>query len=318
MFALQEAEAELFKGINGDKEQLSQHEYMRGISAWNFDLEALRRQASLVIIPNEEIYNSEIQELNRNGDVPKGKPVIQRSQTMPLEYFSEKDMVSESSSQLTGSLLPSFHRKFLPALGYQVGIISNESNACNSSDRAAEKLAFEEPRQVLHPLADTKKIRKAGSDQQEKPKNGYADSPVNRESSTLSKEPLADTKQVRKPGNEQEKPKNGYIVSHVNRESSTSEEILPLLQSLLVQNDIQRAQVIRLIRFFDRTAKTENPISKTEGVQIYPSKEKDLQSQVQFLEQSVEKLVEEVQRRKDINSQLEQQISSLISSNNIS
>lgn len=44
MFALQEAEAELFKGINGDKEQLSQHEYMRGISAWNFDLEALRRQ----------------------------------------------------------------------------------------------------------------------------------------------------------------------------------------------------------------------------------------------------------------------------------
>ncbi|ANM61103.1 Protein kinase superfamily protein [Arabidopsis thaliana] len=307
---LKEAEAELFKGINGDKEQLSQHEYMRGISAWNFDLEALRRQASLVIIPNEEIYNSEIQELNRNGDVPKGKPVIQRSQTMPLEYFSEKasDMVSESSSQLTGSLLPSFHRKFLPALG----------NACNSSDRAAEKLAFEEPRQVLHPLADTKKIRKAGSDQQEKPKNGYADSPVNRESSTLSKEPLADTKQVRKPGNEQEKPKNGYIVSHVNRESSTSEEILPLLQSLLVQNDIQRAQVIRLIRFFDRTAKTENPISKTEGVQIYPSKEKDLQSQVQFLEQSVEKLVEEVQRRKDINSQLEQQISSLISSNNIS
>ncbi|AEE35061.1 unnamed protein product [Arabidopsis thaliana] len=302
---LKEAEAELFKGINGDKEQLSQHEYMRGISAWNFDLEALRRQASLVIIPNEEIYNSEIQELNRNGDVPKGKPVIQRSQTMPLEYFSEKasDMVSESSSQLTGSLLPSFHRKFLPALG----------NACNSSDRAAEKLAFEEPRQVLHPLADTKKIRKAGSDQQEKPKNGYADSPVNRESSTLSKEPLADTKQVRKPGNEQEKPKNGYIVSHVNRESSTSEEILPLLQSLLVQNDIQRAQVIRLIRFFDRTAKTENPISKTEGVQ-----EKDLQSQVQFLEQSVEKLVEEVQRRKDINSQLEQQISSLISSNNIS
>jgi len=110
---------------------------------------------------------------------------------------------------------------------------------------------------------------------QEKPKNGYADSPVNRESSTLSKEPLADTKQVRKPGNEQvifvyfeynnvmrflvcdslvltfennvpyqEKPKNGYIVSHVNRESSTSEEILPLLQSLLVQNDIQRVCVL--------------------------------------------------------------------------
>ncbi|CAH8257720.1 unnamed protein product [Arabidopsis lyrata] len=310
---LKEAEAELFKGINGDKEQLSQHEYMRGISAWNFDLEDLRRQAA--IVPNDEMCNSEIQELNTNGDVPKGKPVMQRSQTMPLEFFSEKDMMSESYSQLTGSLLPSFHRKFLPTIGYQVGILSDERNACCSSDGVAEKLALGKPHQ-LEPLADTEQIGKAGSEQ-EKPKNGYAVSPVNRESST-SKEPLADTKQIRKAGNEQEKPKNGYIVSPVNGESSPSKEILPLLQSLLVQNDIQRAKVIRLIRFFDRTAGTENPISKTEGVQVYPSKEKDLQSQVQFLEQSVEKLVEEVQRRKEINSQLEQQISSLISSSSSS
>ncbi|CAE5963677.1 unnamed protein product [Arabidopsis arenosa] len=312
---LKEAEAELFKGINGDKEQLSQHEYMRGISAWNFDLEDLRRQAA--IIPNDEMCNSEIQELNTKRDVgldvPKGKPVMQRSQTMPLEFFSEKDMMSESYSQLTGSLLPSFHRKFLPTIGYQVGILSDKSNACCSSDGVAEKLALEKPHQ-LEPLADTEKIGKAGSEQ-EKPKNGYAVSPVNRESST-SKEPLADTKQIRKAANEQEKPKNGDIVSPVNGESSPSKEILPLLQSLLVQNDIQRAKVIRLIRFFDRTAGNENPIAKTEGVQIYPSKEKDLQSQVQFLEQSVEKLVEEVQRRKEINSQLEQQISSLISSSN--
>ncbi|KAG7586549.1 Protein kinase domain [Arabidopsis thaliana x Arabidopsis arenosa] len=308
---LKEAEAELFKGINGDKEQLSQHEYMRGISAWNFDLEDLRRQAA--IIPNDEMCNSEIQELNTNGDVPKGKPVMQRSQTMPLEFFSEKDMMSESYSQLTGSLLPSFHRKFLPTIGYQVGILSDKSNVCCSSDGVSEKLALEKPHQ-LEPLADTEQIRKAGSEQ-EKPKNGYAVSPVNRESST-SKEPLTDTKQISKAGNEQEKPKKGDIVSPVNGESSPSKEILPLLQSLLVQNDIQRAKVIRLIRFFDRTAGNENPISKTEGVQVYPSKEKDLQSQVQFLEQSVEKLVEEVQRRKEINSQLEQQISSLISSSN--
>ncbi|KAG7589643.1 Protein kinase domain [Arabidopsis suecica] len=308
---LKEAEAELFKGINGDKEQLSQHEYMRGISAWNFDLEDLRRQAA--IVPNDEMCNSEIQELNKNGDVPKGKPVMQRSQTMPLEFFSEKDMMSESYSQLTGSLLPSFHRKFLPTIGYQVGILSDKSSACCSSDGAAEKIALEKPHQ-LEPLADTEQIGKAGSEQ-EKPKNGYAVSPVNRKSST-SKEPLADTKQIRKAANEQEKPKNGDIVSSVNGESSPSKEILPLLQSLLVQNDIQRAKVIRLIRFFDRTAGTEDPISKTEGVQVYPSKEKDLQSQVQFLEQSVEKLVEEVQRRKEINSQLEQQISSLISSSN--
>ncbi|XP_010427820.1 PREDICTED: serine/threonine-protein kinase BLUS1 [Camelina sativa] len=235
---LKEAEAELFKGLNGDKEQLSQHEYIRGISAWNFDLEDLKRQASL--IPNDEMCDSEIQELNANGevrvDVPKGNTVVQRSQTMPLEYFSEK-------------------------LG------------------TAEKLVPEEPH-VLEPLADT-------------------------------------TKQVKKAGHEPEKPKNGYIVSPVNRTPCAATEILPLLKSLLVQNDIQREKVIRLIRYFDGSAETGNPIPKTEGVQIYPSKEKDLQSQVQFLEKSVNKLVDEVQRRKEINSQLEEQISSLTDSNSI-
>ena len=38
----------------------------------------------------------------------------------------------------------------------------------------------------------------------------------------------------------QEKPKNGYTVSPVNQASCTATEILPLLQSLLFQNDIQR------------------------------------------------------------------------------
>ncbi|EOA34992.1 hypothetical protein CARUB_v10020084mg [Capsella rubella] len=249
---LKEAEAELFKGINGDKEQLSQHEYMRGISAWNFDLEDLRRQASL--ISNDEMCNSEIQELNENGevelDVPKRNTVVQRSQTSS-ECHSEKDMMSESESQSTSPLLPTL------------------------GEGTEEKLVPEEP----HLL-----------------------------------EPLADTKQVNKAGHEPEKPKNGYTVSPVNQTSCAATEILPLLQSLLVQNDIQRAKVIRLIRLFDGSAAEtgRSHIPKVEGVQ-----EKDLQSHVQFLEQSVDKLVDEVQRRKDINSQLEQQINSLINSNNI-
>ncbi|KAF8049606.1 hypothetical protein N665_2171s0009 [Sinapis alba] len=267
---LKETEAELFKGINGDKEQLSQHEYMRGISAWNFDLEDLRKQASLNL--ENEMCSSEI----GDDDVTKRKPMVQRSQTMSLDMFkvSDKDlmMMSSSNSLTYGAVLPSFHRKFLPAIGYhQVSTFSEERNALRV--RAAEALALEEPNQP--------------------------------------KEPLEDTKQM------PEKPKNGYTVSPVNRESCTATEILPLLQSLLVQNDIQREKVIRLIRFFDPTAETENPISKTiQGVQqIYPSsRERELQSQVDFLEKSVEILVEEVKRRKEINDQLEGQIRNLTSS----
>lgn len=54
-----------------------------------------------------------------------------------------------------------------------------------------------------------------------------------------------------------------------------------------------------------------NPLFNTEGVQISSSRERELQSQVQFLQQSVEKLVEEVQRQKTLNAQLEGKISSL-------
>ncbi|CAF2194115.1 unnamed protein product [Brassica napus] len=284
---LKEAEAELFKGINGDKEQLSQHEYMRGISAWNFDLEDLRKQASLN--PDSEMCSSEV-----GDDVPKRKPM---------------DLMMSSSNSLTyGAVLPSFHRKFLPAIGYQVGTFSEERKALR--ERTAESLALEESHQPKEPLADTKPILSIEDPHQ---LGSLGDT-----LQTLAlEEPLGDsTKQMGKAGSEPEKPKNGYTVSPVNQASCTATEILPLLQSLLFQNDIQREKVIRLIRFFDPTAETENPISKTiQGVQMYTSsRERELQSQVDFLEKSVEILVEEVKRRKEINDQLEGQIRSLTSS----
>ncbi|KAL1215360.1 Serine/threonine-protein kinase BLUS1 [Cardamine amara subsp. amara] len=281
---LKEVETALFKDLDGDEDKLSQHEYMRGISAWNFDLEDLKRQASL--IPADETCSSEIRELNRTRDVeldaPKGNKMVQRSNTLPLESFKslEKDMINESNNQLSGSLLSSFRRKFLPAIGYQVGMLSDGRNACCSSGGAETKLALEEPDQL---------------------------------------QPLVDIKQMKKAGNEPEKkPKNGYTVSPANSASCSVTEILPLLQSLLVQNDIQRAKVLRLIRFFDPNAETGNTIPKTQGVlQMCPSREKDLLSQVQLLGKSVEKLEDELQRRKEINSQLEEQISSLTNLNSI-
>ncbi|CAF1907411.1 BnaC02g19800D [Brassica napus] len=289
---LKETEAELFKGINGDRE----HEYMRGISAWNFDLQDLRKQASLN--PDNEMCSSESQDVG--VDVPKRNPMIQRSKTMSLEMFkiSDKakclflhisDLMSASNSLTIGPLLPSFRRKFLPAIGYKVGILSDESNACRK--RAAEALALEEPNQLETLAVDTKQT------------------PVLEEIHQL--EPITDTKHMLAL----QKPKNGYRVSSVSRASCTANEVLPLLQSLLDQNDIQREKVIRLIRFFDGTvSETQNSTSKNKGMQINPSRERELQSQVNFLEQSVEILVEEVKRRKEINDQLEEHIRSLTSS----
>ncbi|XP_029121882.1 uncharacterized protein [Elaeis guineensis] len=49
--ALKHKEAELFaqkKMLDGEKEEMSQNEYKRGISSWNFDIEDLKAQASLI------------------------------------------------------------------------------------------------------------------------------------------------------------------------------------------------------------------------------------------------------------------------------
>lgn len=244
------------------------------------------------------------------------KPYIDISLCVPYFVVSAnflvptlQDLMSVSNSQtIGGSLLPSFRRKFLPAIGllsttllfyillmlsrvtylidnslfcllqllkqtcwsrYQVGVPRvDESNASRSSEGAVE-----ETRQ-LEPLADSTNLTLA------------------LEVETRQLEPLVDGTKQKLPLEEEprqveplaeKKPKNGYTVSPVNRAACTANEILPVLQSLLVQNDIQRVcclflmllvdmlyiyltltlymfliswqeKVIRLIRFFDRTA----------------------------------------------------------------
>ncbi|KAM7280324.1 hypothetical protein ACFE04_007458 [Oxalis oulophora] len=50
------------KALHGDKDHLSQQEYIRGISAWNFNLEDLKSQAAL--IPDDDIMNAEDVDVN--------------------------------------------------------------------------------------------------------------------------------------------------------------------------------------------------------------------------------------------------------------
>lgn len=104
-------------------------------------------------------------------------------------------------------------KNILDGRRYKVGILSDESNACRK--RAAEALALEEP----HQLEDTKQTLPL-----EEPHQLVEALAEDTKQTLALEEPLA------------EKPKNGYTVSPIN----TATEVLPLLQSLLVQNDIQR------------------------------------------------------------------------------
>ncbi|KAG6716017.1 hypothetical protein I3843_04G024800 [Carya illinoinensis] len=60
------------KALYGDKEHLSQQEYIRGISAWNFNLEDLKTQAALIQddgMPNAEDQDVSKKQKDRHDDV---------------------------------------------------------------------------------------------------------------------------------------------------------------------------------------------------------------------------------------------------------
>ncbi|KFK34696.1 hypothetical protein AALP_AA5G179600 [Arabis alpina] len=92
--------------------------------------------------------------------------------------------------------------------------------------------------------------------------------------------------------------------------SGNADQILPLLKNLLVQNEIQRERLMGLIKLYDPTAaENRNPIVNAEGGQI--ATETDLSAVVQFLEQSVLKLEEELENQKKVNAQLKDEINRL-------
>ncbi|KAF8083583.1 hypothetical protein N665_0765s0024 [Sinapis alba] len=99
--------------------------------------------------------------------------------------------------------------------------------------------------------------------------------------------------------------------SAVNPLFSDAAQILPLLQNLLLDNDIQRERLTGLIQLYAPTAHI-NALMNNEDEQI--AREAYLSSQVHFLEQSVQQLEEEVENQKKLNAQLEEQIKSLTTS----
>ncbi|CAH2079872.1 unnamed protein product [Thlaspi arvense] len=118
-----------------------------------------------------------------------------------------------------------------------------------------------------------------------------------------------------RPISEEEEPldaeNNSFISSaSLNTLPSDAAQILPLLQNLLLSNEIQRERLLGLIQLYDPSAAEDR--NAIEGEQI--ATETDLLSEVHFLEQSVEKLKEEVENQKKANAELEEEISRLTKS----
>ncbi|XP_071738985.1 serine/threonine-protein kinase BLUS1 [Rutidosis leptorrhynchoides] len=237
------------------EEQMSQQVYIRGISAWNFNLEDLKNQAML-INDYDEVSNVE-------------DPIIAKQQN---------------------------------------GVYNNHSDAksdeiCNLEDSFAALPIQPQPLQALDQITVLW---------------GCFD---------ISEEDVATISQTERdetPLNLNPEDKDSVPVLGPTSSVSAA-SFIPSLQTIFQHNMAQREEILRLIKFVDQTSSSSsaNPMDHVElgnngFTQIPPSpREIELHSQVIQLQQSVGSLVEQLQRQKMRNAQLEKQLIDLVKENGI-
>ncbi|KAH6829223.1 Protein kinase superfamily protein [Perilla frutescens var. hirtella] len=345
------------KALYEDKEQLSQQEYIRGISAWNFNLDDLKTQAAL--IPDDFMSNSEYASVS--GKHADGQEKL----------FSEKDNDSKAVSQLEDELndlpnledsLAAFPMKPLQALKGCFDVCEDDIAAGSPSSRDSVPSDSEQQNQQ-HSFTSTVD-REAGTNDGGDSSHSVVAGNRKFSSGSLLQEYVLSPKKLVGNGdrdylqprfqvernysgplqyrhkkdfsipNAGEDASEGAIVERRGRFKVTSADVspkgpinllspiscgstsptmlsnsaasvLPSLQFILQQNTAQRDELLKLIKLLEQNS--GNGSELTEAGTLSPinstMKERELQSQVIQLQQSIGSLVEELQRVKAKNSQ---------------
>ncbi|XP_047075617.1 serine/threonine-protein kinase BLUS1-like [Lolium rigidum] len=359
------------------KEQLSQKEYIRGISGWNFNLEDLKAAAALLDSSNgtycfdtnnkdkdglqdayneaEDIYQErvnlgastrleedEIQEVeDLNGDLASSFP------TRPLEALKSCfDVCGDDDQDPTAMNLrvqPSTEStspvQEIPQMQHsRIEIFNGEnlersvsvpSNLGNSHKFSSGSLI---PEHVLSPYKNVGSDSQRNEFHQKNPCIRNRSGPLffrqmkdTRSHLSGTPDPSSEVNVVQRRGRFQVTSDNPAqkiapaasssrtnLSSGVTRPSSNSSTILPTLQFLMQQNNMQKEVLSRLISSVEETCDSSDAStvssSQSSGSLV---REKGLESYVVHLQRSVTELAEEVQRLKLRNNQLEQQINGL-------
>ncbi|XP_071913012.1 uncharacterized protein [Coffea arabica] len=368
------------KSLYEDKEQLSQQEYIRGISAWNFNLEDLKNQAAL--IPDTDITNAEDQCMSpkqgaglHDAFSPTERPSLDRP--VPNSVGHMEDRLNDIHD-LENSLA-AFPMKPLQALKGCFDVCEDDSGAGSPCWKHAVQPDTEQFSQVQS--SRKCKSQEVGRDDGESP--GQSSSltrsaiPGHKKllSGSIMQDNVSSSKKVTGDGDrEYMQPKytsernysgplqyrqkkdiinptsgddmsEGAVVQRKGRFKVTSADlsprgptnsffgassggstipssscltavsILPSLQCILHQNSIQREEIMKLIKYVEQSGPTdfvEGGINDLLQVPPTTSREKELQSHVIQLQQSIGSLVEELQRQKLKNAQLEKKASALL------
>ncbi|PON52509.1 Serine/threonine protein kinase [Parasponia andersonii] len=354
---LKEKEADLFernKALYGDIEQLSQQEYIRGISAWNFNLEDLKNQAAL----DDDMPNAE----DPSKQIDGYKDVENPAESLSLETSQE----TPTSNQEDGfndlhdleSSLASFPIKPLQALKGCFDVCEDDASATSprtmyqENGRTKGECSGQSSSMPCHVIAEHKKFFSGTllPDNAVSPKRVIGDGDRDYQQSKFQSErnysgPLL--YREKRDGNNPssaEDTSDGALVQRKGRFKVTSAElspkgptncyfnqvcggltspttlnltastVLPSLQCILQQNAMQREEIIKLMKYVEQTSGKRAELADVGDLlqtAYASSRERELQSQVNYLQQSVGSLIEELQRQKVKNAQLERHLNSL-------
>ncbi|WZY74889.1 serine/threonine-protein kinase BLUS1 isoform X2 [Brassica napus] len=328
---------------------LSQQEYIRGVSAWNFNLEDLKNQAAL--ISDDDSSHAEEPDFN------KKQCEIQDESALSPERASSSETAPSQDDELNDihdleSSFASFPSKPLQALKGCFDIDEDEDNetigtqahTTKEEDTAAQISSL--PR---HVISEQKKYssgsilpegtfspKKTSSDaerdfQQRKyqTERSYSGSLYRTKRDTVdetSEAPYVEHKGRFKVTSADLSPKGSTNSSFTpfgggsSSPSSLNATAVSILQSILQQNTMQREEILRLVKYVEQTSVKQPGSPETslnELLQTPPAtlRERELQTQLMLLQQSFLSLTEEVKKHKQRNGQLENQLNVLTQRN---
>ncbi|PRQ53951.1 putative protein kinase STE-STE20-Fray family [Rosa chinensis] len=352
------------KALYGDKEHLSQQEYIRGISAWNFNLEDLKNQAALIQdhgMPHEG--SKEQSDSYEDVNFPTERSTVEMANQSNAASNQEDGF--DELHDLDGSLA-SFPIKPLQALKGCFDVCEEDASATSpttiiqENGRSGGETSGKSSSLSCHDIPEPKKFM-SGSllpdnvlsskkvigegerdhlQSKHQPERNYSGPLLYRQkrdaNNPTSAEDMSEGAVVQRKGRFKvtsadlsPKGSSNSFFSPVSLGSSsppssnvTAATVLPSLQCMLLQNTSQREEIVKLIKYVEHTSGMQGEItdvSTSDLLQIPPAscRERELQSLVINLQQSVGNLVEQLQRQKMKNAQLERQLNALANKDKI-
>ncbi|ONI19587.1 hypothetical protein PRUPE_3G286000 [Prunus persica] len=346
------------KALYGDKEHLSQQEYIRGISAWNFNLEDLKNQAALVShIQEDGMPNASSKKQNeKDEDVSfpaEGAAIEMENQ--PNAGPDQEDGFNDLHD--LDSSLASFPIKPLQALKGCFDVCEDDESATSPRTIVQENGRSEgetsgqssylprhvipEPKKflsgsvLLDSVLSPKKVIGDGERDhlqlKHQPERNYSGPLLYRQkghaNNPASAEDMSEGAVVQRKGRfkvtsadlSPKGPSNCFFGPACGGSTSPATTnlpaatVLPSLQCILQQNSLQREEIVKLIKYTEQISGTQGECTDASSsdllqMPLASGRERELQSLVIHLQQSVGNLVEQLQRQKLKNAQLERQL----------